>query len=203
MPREPVLSLDPDAARVLIIQSEGEGRALLGLDGTQYDDAPRVVADMLNGRSDPAMRARIGETIARHHSWLPLITPDLLAHQGIDADAALALSLVAPGRFVMVRRIDPDGGMVEIARVSGTLGISWVRVAPHTFWSSGHVRAAAMPATVRAALIGEPLVRFLSHPVLDPLGLRIDDIHDHAGVGDQVELRVSYARPHFNEETRP
>jgi len=200
MIEEPVFSLDPDAARVLILQAESEGRALLGLDKTQHDDAPRIVADMLNGRIDHVMRARVTETIARSHSWLPLIMPDLLAHHGMDADAALALSLVAPGRHIVVRRRTPDGVVAKFAQLAGSFGNSFVRLAPHTFWSSGHVRAAAMPDTVRAALIGEPLVRFLSHPVLDPLGLRIDDIRNHAGAGDQVELHVSRGRPHPAEE---
>lgn len=157
----------------------------LGID-VEFDDSGRVsglqerVQEIVAGRANLAgIGAEIEDDLLdQEHD--PLL-PSLYADDGISLSALLALDLIGIKVEVQAYRTRFNAQLEQIeGRGPKRLLTGNVALNNRVHWfadgrRSGITISGGLSETMRLALIGEPLASLLSHPRLDPLGLRIVD----------------------------
>lgn len=121
-----------------------------------------------------------------------LVTARLVAHSGLEPLMVAWLSAVRNGIHMTnengsdVLEIDARTTPAE-SQTCGTM----VVLAPDIVWEArGTMLVAYLPDAIVAAAAGRPLVDIVSHPVLDPLGLVIEEA-ELAGDDDHARLHVN------------
>ena len=115
---------------------------------------------------------------------LPPGMAPLLQHEGIDPEAALALSLLNMGKGIGILRDTASGSAMQVANVRlGFRDMTWValgdgRRSARWSWREAEMLVDAVPHAARTALEGRPLRALLSHPVLDRMDIGIVAILD-------------------------
>lgn len=160
------------------IANVAAARRMLGFDGSVVMRSNFVVAvnALLAGTCDAATRER-AETVASGRIMPPGMA-EILPGMGIDPVGMMALALLKPQEPCEVhlggRRVayldfaNHDMFLISLGHASGGMEIQW---------REDRILMPTVPDTVMGALAGRPLADVLSHPILDPLRLSIEEVH--------------------------
>lgn len=153
-------------------------RRMLGFDESVFMRSSFVTAvnALLAGTCDADMRERAEAVAARR--LMPPGMAEILPGIGINPVGMMALALLKPqeacevhlgGRRVAYLDFDNhDMFLIVLGHAPGGMEIQW---------REDRILMPAVPDTVMGALAGRPLADVLSHPILDPLGLTIEEVH--------------------------
>lgn len=176
--------------------------------GADFEAVCRIDVDTVMYAPGAPKAGTVGQTM------MPTLLERVLRHSGIDPRAYAVLMLLEPGSIALhdtVIEVDcerrrirtvPDDYRIHLEpgyslQCRSTLagGIDW-NMCAHVIDVPGH-----LPGTVMTAMAGEPLRRLVSHPLLDMLDVRIDEVfHD----GDNTTIYHDHPMTRVSlDEIRP
>lgn len=167
------------------------------MEGDALQDRLSSLLDGVEGDDVAALTARLAELHALDPVNVDPLDIALARRTGTDMLAALCIAtelhrMVPRAAFIPIVRgparrtnltVDTGGGRSRIV----------VPLSPEAAWCDGALTIArVLPNTFQIAVMGKPLVQLVSHPLLDPLELRIEGVE--IVNGRETRIRTSHKR---------